>query len=401
MILWMILTLMVALAAVGLTLPLIARFDPARRNDAVVEILKTQLADIDAEAAADSVSEADAQGLRLEVQRRLLAEGRAPATGTRPLSNRSLLILVFSLAAVVAIAATGLYAKLGRPDLASPAPAAPAAQATTDPAHPGGGDVAGMIAQLEAKLKQAPNDPQGWSMLGWSYFQTGRFAEAASAYGQAATLEPANSEHLSAQGESLVRAAEGQVTPAAQAAFRKAVAIDAGDPRARYFLAVAKDQSGDRKGAMDDWIALLRSAPAAAPWAAEVRGFVEKTARDRGEDISGRLPPAPPGQAAGGEAAAAPAMGAPGPDASQVAAAGQMSDAQRQTMIAGMVEGLAAKLKANPNDPEGWVRLIRARMVLGQTDQAAAAYRDARKSLGPADQAQLQQAAKSLGVPGA
>jgi hypothetical protein len=39
-------------------------------------------------------------------------------------------------------------------------------------------------------------------------------------------------------------------------------------------------------------------------------------------------------------------------------------------------------------------------MVLGQTDQAAAAYRDASKALGPADQAQLQQAAKSLGVPG-
>jgi len=401
MILWMILTLMVALAAVGLTLPLIARYDPARRRDGVVEILKTQLADIDAEAAAGAVSDEDAQGLRLEVQRRLLAEGRAPAGETRPLSNRALLILVFGLAAVVALAATGLYGKLGRPDLAAPQPAAvAAAQGPSDPAHPGGGDVAGMIAQLEAKLKQAPNDPQGWSMLGWSYFQTGRFAEAASAYGQAAALEPTNSEHLSAQGESLVRAADSQVTPAAQAAFRKALAIDAGDPRARYFLAVAKDQSGDHKGAMDDWIALLRAAPADAPWAAEVRAFVEKTARERGEDISSRLPPAPPAQAAGGPEAA-PAMGAPGPDAAQVAAAGQMSDAQRQTMIAGMVEGLAAKLKANPNDPEGWVRLIRARMVLGQTDQAAAAYHDARKALGPADQAQLQQVAKGLGVPGA
>jgi cytochrome c-type biogenesis protein CcmH len=80
-----------------------------------------------------------------------------------------------------------------------------------------------------------------------------------------------------------------------------------------------------------------------------------------------------------------------------------MSDSDRQAMIHSMVEKLAGELKANPHDTGGWVRLMRARMVLGETGKAAQAYQDARKAFTdtPAAQAALQEAAKSLGVPGA
>jgi cytochrome c-type biogenesis protein CcmH len=142
-------------------------------------------------------------------------------------------------------------------------------------------------------MKTSPGDPDGWRMLGWSYLQVGRNADAAQAYGRAVALDPHNAEYLSAQGEATVLAAQGQVTPAAEDIFRKAVSLDPADPRARYYLAVGKDQKGDAKGAMDDWIALLKSAPPGAPWAPEVRSFVEKVAQDRHVDLTGRLPPAP------------------------------------------------------------------------------------------------------------
>ena len=150
---------------------------------------------------------------------------------------------------------------------------------------------------------------------------------------------------------------------------------------------------------MDDWIALLKSAPPDAPWAPQVRSFVEKVAADRHIDLKGRLPPAPAPTA---EANAAPPPGQPGPTADQVAAAGLMSAGDRQAMIAGMVEKQAAELKANPKNLEGWERLIRARMVLGQSAQAAQAYRDASKAFAgsPADLAALRQTAASLGIPG-
>ena len=404
--LWMILTLMVALTAVGIAIPLVRRHDDARRaRGTVVEVLKAQLGEIEAQAASGALPADEAEALKGDVKRRVLAEGRQAEPASRPFSERTLLILALGLVAVVVLAATGLYLKIGRPDAhgaAAPEAVAQSGGGALPPGHPNG-EVAGMISQLEARMKASPNDPEGWRMLGWSYLQTGRDADAAQAYGRAAALDPHNAEYLSAQGEALALAAQGQVTPAAEDVFKKAVSLDPADPRARYYLAIAKDQRGDAKGAMDDWIALLKSAPSDAPWAAEVRSFVEKVAQERHVDLTGRLPPAPLGAPALAEAApSGRAPNAPGPTADQVAAAGQMSDQGRQAMIAGMVEKQAAALKANPHDLDGWERLMRARMVLGQTAAATQAYRDASKALGgsAADQAALRQTAAGLGIPG-
>jgi cytochrome c-type biogenesis protein CcmH len=397
--LWMILTLMVALAAVGLAIPLIRRHDTARTaRGSVVEVLKGQIGEIEAQAAAGVLPAHEAEALKADVKRRVLAEGREPDAPTRPLSERTLLILALGLVGIVVLAATGLYLKIGQPNAAGGQPAATAASGALPPGHPNG-EVASMIGQLEARMKQAPNDAEGWRMLGWSYLQVGRNADAATAYGRAVALDPRNGEYLSAQGEATVLAAQGQVTPAAEGIFKKAASLDAGDPRARYYLAIAKDQKGDATGAMDDWIALLKSAPPDAPWAPEVRSFVEKVARERHVDLSGRLPPAPPVVAS---ADAGPPSSAPGPTSDQVAAAGQMSTEGRQAMIEGMVAKQAAALKADPHDLEGWQRLIRARMVLGQAQAAAQTYRDAAKAFAgsPADQAALRQTAAGLGVPG-
>lgn len=231
-------------------------------------------------------------------------------------------------------------------------------------------------------------------MLGWSYFQTGRFGESAEAYGRAAKLDPTNPDHPSAQGESLVQAAGGQMTPDASAAFRRALALDPGEPRARYFLAVEKDQAGDRDGAMADWIALVNSAPDGAPWAAEVRSFVEDVARERGVDLTGKLKPAS-GQGGGGPAPR-------GPTAADIAEAQKMAPDDQQRMIRGMVEGLEGRLKDNPRDADGWVRLMRARMVLNEPAAATRALRSARAAFKdrPAETAKINEAAKGLGVPG-
>ncbi|HEY0435911.1 MAG TPA: c-type cytochrome biogenesis protein CcmI [Phenylobacterium sp.] len=391
--LWTILTLMAALAAVGLAIPLVRRYDARRARGDVVEVLKGQLGEIEAQAAVGSLSAEEAEALKGDVKRRVLAEGRAAPQPERPLNPRALVPLALGLAAIVVLGGAGLYLKLGHP--AASAPHA-ASEAALPAGHPNG-DVAAMVGSLEAKMKQAPNDPDGWRMLGWSYLQLGRNADAAGAYGRAAALDPHNAEYQSALGEATVLAASGQVTPPAEAAFRKAVSLDPQDPRARYYLAIARDQKGDQKGAMEDWIALLKSAPADAPWAPEVRTFVEKVAHERGVDLTGRLPSAPVASTAG-----PPAPAAPGPTSDQVAAAGQMSAGDRQAMITGMVARLADRLKQNPRDLNGWERLMRARMVLGQTDAAAQTYRDAQRAFtgSPADQASLRQSAAGLGIPG-
>ncbi len=399
MILWIVLTVMIALAVVGLAIPLIRPGGVLDRRTTSADVLKAQLADLDRQAEAGTAPAEDIAALRLEVERRALAEGVEMTPTGRPLGEKALIRLALGLAAVVALGGAGLYALLGRPDLPGAGPRGTAAAAAPADAAHDGADVQAMIVQLEAQLRQTPEDVNGWRMLGWSYFQTGRFAEAAEAYGRAATLEPTNAEHFSAQGEALVQAGGGQVTPAALAAFRGALRADPQDPRARYFVAVEMDQRGEREAAMTAWIDLINSAPAGAPWAAEVRTFVEDLARERGQDISGRLRPAP----AGAVAPAAVPPGIPGPTAAQVAEAGSMSEADRQAMIQGMVGGLEERLRTSPRDRDGWVRLMRARMVLGDSAAATTAYRNSLRAFAdsPAEQAALTEAARGLRVPGA
>jgi cytochrome c-type biogenesis protein CcmH len=71
-------------------------------------------------------------------------------------------------------------------------------------------------------------------------------------------------------------------------------------------------------------------------------------------------------------------------------------------MIDQMVEGLANKLKSNPKDADGWVRLLRSRMTLGQDRQAGDDLVVARKALAgdPTDLAKVEAAAGEFKVPG-
>lgn len=391
MTLWIILTVMAAVAAVGIAVPLVRRYE-ARVDGraATLAVLRDQLADVDAQEKAGTASAADAEALRTELRRRLLAESRDAGEVSRPFGAAGLGRFAFAMAALVALAAAGLYAMMGRPDLVAPADAPAAATQTA-----GGSDVEGLIRGLEQRMAANPSDPEGWRMLGWSYFQTGRFGESANAYRKAVELAPNGPGYQSAFGEALVQVAQGNVTPEAAAAFEAAKQLDPTDARARYFLAVLKDQRGDRAAAIADWIQLLNEAPADAPWAPELRQFVERIAREDGIDLAGRLKPA---------AAPAPtAAGQPGPTPEQVKQAMALPEGDRQAMVRGMVDGLAARLQASPRDSDGWVRLMRARMVLGEPQAAAAALQSGVAAFAgtPGEQQKLRDAAKSLGVPGA
>jgi cytochrome c-type biogenesis protein CcmH len=254
-----------------------------------------------------------------------------------------------------------------------------------------------MISSLEAKLKANPNDAEGWRMLGWSFFETGRYAESATAYRKAAQLAPKNAEYWSSLGEALVLAGSGDVPKDASDAFKTALSLDAKDPRARYFLGVEQDMAGNHQAAIDTWIALLQDTPAGAPWEADVRKTVEQIAAREKIDVAARLKAIQPAAATGPAAAVA---GIPGPSREQMAAASSLPPGQQQEMVRGMVDSLAAKLTADPKQPDRWMMLIRSRMMLGEGREAAQALQQA-ITANPGSRGELMQAAKALGVPGA
>jgi len=233
-----------------------------------------------------------------------------------------------------------------------------------------------------------------WRVVGWAYAQAGDANASAAAYRKATEIEPDNAENWSSLGEAL-QTGSTNVVPEAESAFHKALALDASDPRARYFLAVEKDLKGDHKGAVDDWLALLRDTPAGAPWEADLRRTIEQTAQKNNIQVAGRMPA--PG---GGSAATA---GIPPPTPEQLAAASSIPPSQQDQMVQGMVASLAARLKTNPRDAEGWIRLMRSRMVLGQKDEAKDALKNGLAAFAgdTATQGQLRSAAAQLGVPSA
>jgi cytochrome c-type biogenesis protein CcmH len=258
------------------------------------------------------------------------------------------------------------------------------------------GNIDAMAAALRERLRQEPDNDRGWFMLGMSYRESGRFAQAEQAFRRASELAPRNASYLAYLAEILL--ANGHDNPPAEATalFRRALAIEPRNPQARYYLATIKDMGGDHRGAIDDLVALVREAPADAPWVEQVRGAAVAIAQDNHIDISGRLPP--PRAPQGSTASAA----IPGPTPEQMQAARSIPPGQQDQMVRTMVDGLAARLRQNPRDADGWIRLMRSRMVLNDATAAGESLRSGLAAFqgDAATQARLRAAAHDLNIPG-
>ncbi len=301
-------------------------------------------------------------------------------TGT----NRAILIAAFVL----------LAAAIGYAIWRDSAPAA------ADPAAQGAAAPSDQITELEARAQREPDSAEAWTALGAARFDMSDFAGAAAAYEKAVALSPDSAGLWSALGEARVMESDSDpMPPAALEAFNKAIALDAKDPRARYFLAVKKDVGGDHKAAIEDWFALLADTPQGAPWEADLRRTIEQVGQIHKIDVATRLANTQARPLTANEMPVA-ARAIPGPSRADMEAASQLPKGQQDQMIEGMVSGLEAKLKANPADVDRWIMLMRSRMTLGETAKAAQALKDG-IAANPAAAGRLKAQAQLLGVPGA
>ena len=318
-------------ATVGvLLIPLLrSRTASTGRLDGELAIYRDQLAEIERERAAGTLPESEAAAACIEVERRILAAGDQPPPPARADAMLHK-VLPPVLALAIPLLALGLYLQTGRPGL----PAAPFAAGQPLPASADEPfSVEKLLAAARARLTSQPDDP-----------------EALSALGEALTLE-----------------ANGTVTRPAVESFNKALAAQPDDPRALYYLGLHEAQSGDSRAALARWRALLAKSPPDAPFLPMLRAEIERVAKAANIDV----PPMPPSSM-------------PQPSREQQEAMAAMTPEQRQQAIRGMVEGLAARLKENPSDRAGWLRLANAWKVLGENASAADAYAKA-DALGPVD----------------
>ncbi len=240
-------------------------------------------------------------------------------------------------------------------------------------ADPGNDSFEALIAKLEAGLQANPDDPERWGLLGRSYIALGRLEDAVNAFKQALDRSGTRSpELLGEYAEALVAAADGKVSGAPEAAFAEVLELAPGDPRAIFYLAEAQVERGALDSARAQLQSLLNNAPADAPWRA--------TVFERLQEIDAMLQSGaarPEGAPAPNAAPAAASAAAPGPTAEDIAAAQEMTPEARAEMIRGMVDGLAEKMAANPDDFAGWLRLANAYRVLGDNAKAASALKAA------------------------
>ncbi len=378
-------TLMVVVAVAALLVPLVLRRPETTESELSLAVYKDQLTELERDVARGVVAEADAAAARREIERRIL---RAAARGAEP---GTVATVPGRVVAVVAVLALPVFAVLVYADLGSPgAPDAPFASRDVPAADPTQPNIQAMVAGLEQRLQKEPNDLDGWLMLGRSRMVLGETDAAILALRQALTIAPASPEALAGLGEALVDKAGGIVTPEAEALFARVGATASDDPRPGYYLGLARAQAGENRQAIEIWQKLLASSPADAPWRPRVVDAIRQSAGALGIDAQAILAKTP------GEAPAAPDQ-APqtGQSQADIARFQAMTPEQRQAAIEGMVRNLEKRLEANGGDAEGWRRLGRAKLVLGDQPGAEKAYAQA-LGLAPDDPGTIKDYASAL-----
>ncbi|MGP1394114.1 MAG: c-type cytochrome biogenesis protein CcmI [Inquilinaceae bacterium] len=373
--LWIAVAAMTAATVLAVLHPLMRRRRSDTAEDPGLAVYRDQMAEIERDRARGLIDDTEAEAARLEVSRRVLAVAdRTPSEPAAPSARqaRASRVVAIAMAAIIPAAALTLYLSTGAPSLPSQPYAArdpgPRLQEQALRAE---------IETLQRRLEAAPDDLAGWVALARGFDALGLWEDAAGAYARAVGLSEGDAALTGSYGEALVRAGDGTVTEQARLAFERTVAARPGDPRARYYLALARAQAGADRDALEGWQALAADSPPDAPWLPLVRQRIAETAARLGIEVE----------------IAAPAE--PGPGPADIEAAAEMTEADRQRMIRGMVDGLAARLEDAPDDLEGWLRLGRSYAVLGERDEAVTALRRA-AALAPEDPDVLSALADAL-----
>jgi cytochrome c-type biogenesis protein CcmH len=340
MTLWFILGIM-TVAALGAVIWPLARARALQSQVSDLAVYRDQLEEIERDRADGRIDHDEFEAARVEVSRRLLGAAAAKTVEAAPRSGRRIAALASAVVAVPLIAGS-FYVVLGSPDL----PGEPIASRGTEDGQ--ANSIAALIARIEAHLEAEPSDGRGWEVIAPVYMRLERYDDAVKARRNALDLLGATAQREVDLGEALAMAAGGVVTADSKAAFDHAAALDAENPKAMFYLGLAALQDGDAGEAA--------KSPPNAPWLPVVR---EQLAHI---ENPGAAPP-------------------PGPSPEDVAAVSQMPPEARNQFIRDRVEQLATRLHQNGSDVDGWLRLLRAYMVLGERDKAKTAVSEARGAL--------------------
>ena len=384
---WIICAGLAAIVAIAIAAPLLRRQgagdEPVAAYD--LRVYRDQLREVARDHERGLLDAADAERLRVEIGRKVLAADRALAQQSAPRRRPGGMAALAVLALLLA-GAFGLYRHLGqpaRPDApmaqrladaqalydARPSQAEAEAAAERPPRPEPDADYLALIEKLRAAAMRNPNDPRGQELLAQHEERLGNLAAAKEAQRRLVALrgDEASAEDLARLAALTVEAAGGIITREGEDAIAHALQRDARNPQARFMAGLLQIQNGRPDRAFPIWAGLLAEGPADAPWIAPIRAAIPDLAW-----LAGQPDYTPPEPSA-----------LPGPDADAMAAAGEMTPEARQEMIEGMVRNLETRLATQGGTPEEWARLISSLAVIGRQDHARDILAEARRLFAP------------------
>lgn len=382
MFLWTIFGIIVVITVVIIILPVIKMNEntPARK-DFDQMVYRDQLAELNKDLERGLLSENELEAARTEVSRRILKSENEKPEEVVP-KSQNLKILITSIVAVsIPLVSMNIYLIIGNPNLENqPFAIKSDLQKISQNNRTNNSektlDLEASINNLKIRLRENKNDLEGWILLGRSYLVTQKPNLAIEAFKKAIELDPKNIEINAFIGEAIVFSANGKVTEEAKQAFQHALSDDNINPASLYYLALFEAQNGNLKKAFDQWVSLAAITPPDAPWYPMLRRQIVDTSKTLGINLDKFNV-----SKSTDNNLNATSIKEKGPTKEDIEAAKNMSEKDRSDMIRGMVEGLANRLKENPNDVSGWEKLIRAYRVLGETQKAKQAEQELKKVL--------------------
>ncbi|MEO7403154.1 MAG: c-type cytochrome biogenesis protein CcmI [Burkholderiales bacterium] len=248
-----------------------------------IGVHRDQLRELDADLASGAMSRERYDEAKSDIERRLIEEG-GDAAAPRSASSSGKSPVAWIVGLLLPILATGLYFVIGAPGVLSPEVQQGAKNNVTPE------QIAAMIEKLAARMKEKPDDPEGWIMLGRSYSVIGKFPEAASAYASAAKLLPDNAQVLADQADTLGMAQGGTLIGPPEQIIARALQLDPANPKALSLMGTAAYERGDFPQAITMWERLLKVVPPDSEFAASMKASIGE-ARTRAAAVGTTVKP--------------------------------------------------------------------------------------------------------------
>jgi cytochrome c-type biogenesis protein CcmH len=245
------------------------------RQSMNIAIARDQLNELEADFKNGLLEAEHYESARLEIEKRLSqdlsGEAAAPAKSGRKAG--------YAVAATIPVAAIALYAMLGNPQ-ALLAPRSSPMQQQADHGQQGGEhDLAQMMASLEARLKENPDDAQGWIMLGRTYTFFQRFQDAATAFDRATKLMPNEASAWSGLAEAVAITQGRSLRGRPEELLKKALALNPADGKALELAGFAAFEQNKYGEAASFWKELLKQLPPDSNYAHDIANAVREADR--------------------------------------------------------------------------------------------------------------------------